>query len=132
MKTSGEQKIKVLIIDNHEAVRRALRIRLSVSPKLDVVGAVANPEAAVSLIADQQPAVILLGLQKTSDEDLYLIAKAVYEMSQYSADVIVLVPYADAVEREMLLQAGASSYLLKHINSPKLIHEIEHLTLYGT
>ena len=129
MKANGEQKIKVLIIDSHEAVRRALHFRLSVSPKLDVVGAVASPEAAAPLIQDQQPAVILLGLQKASDDDLYLMAKAVYEMSQYSADVIVLVPYADTVEREMLLQAGASSYLLKHINSPKLIREIERVTV---
>ncbi len=131
MNASGEQKIKVLIIDNHEAVRRALRTRLSVSPKLDVVGAVANPEAATALIQEQYPAVILLGLQKASDDDLYPMAQAVYKMSQNSTDVIVLAPYVDAVEREMFLQAGARSYLLKHINSPKLIREIERVAIHA-
>lgn len=128
MNANGEQLIKVLIVDSHEAVRRALRIRLSVSPKLEVVGAVADPQSATAIIQTQHPAVILLGLQKSSDEDLYHTARAVFEMSQNAAEVIVLAPYADAVEREMLLQAGASSYLLKHINSPKLIREIERVT----
>ncbi len=125
MNANGEYKIKVLIIDRHQAVRRALRLRLNVPNHLEVIGAVADPVSARPFIIAHKPDVILLGLQNGSDEDLFRTAMAVHELAQETAVIIVLAPYVDTVERDMLLQAGASRYLLKHINSPKLIHEIE-------
>lgn len=131
MSVNGEATIKVLIIDPHEAVRRALRIRLNVPRHLQVVGAVADPAAAVPYLLQEKPDVILLGLQNGSDEKLLQTALAVRELAKDTAVVIVLAPYADAIEREMLMQAGAKRYLLKHINSPQLIHEIESVTARG-
>lgn len=124
---TGENKvqIRVLIIDGHEAVRRALRVRLSVPTHLEVIGVSPTPDAAAEQIKLRRPDVILLGLHAGSDEELARMAKAVYDMSHQAAVVIVLVPYADAVERELLMNAGAKRYLLKHINSDQLIHEIE-------
>jgi DNA-binding NarL/FixJ family response regulator len=72
-----------------------------------------------------QPDVVIFGLQNGSDEDLFQTAIAVRDMVKETPIVIVLAPYVDTVERELLLQAGAKRYLLKHINSMKLIHEIE-------
>ena len=125
MTVNGEAKIKVLIIDKHEAVRRALRIRLDASRNLEVVAAVDDPVAAVPFVLDCQPDVILLGLQNGGDEDLMETAVAVHKLAGGESVVIILTPYADVVEREVLLDAGAKRYLLKHINSPKLIREIE-------
>lgn len=123
--TGTSSKISILIIEQHEAVRHALRVRLGVSAHLDVIEAVPNPETAQHLIQAHRPNVILLGLQKGTDEDLFRLSVAVRQMVQNMSDVIVLAPYADEVEREVLLRAGAKRYLLKQINSPKLIREIE-------
>ncbi len=120
-----ESKIRILIIDKHEAVRRALRIRLSVPSHLEVVGTGSDLDNAKIQIPALQPDVVILGLQNTSNDDLFQTALAVREMVNGSAVVIALAPYIDAVERELLLQAGAKRYLLKHINSKKLIREIE-------
>jgi len=120
-----ESRIRVLIIDRHEAVRRALRIRLSVPNQLDVVGVAVDPDEALAQMGSSKPDVIILGLQNGSDEDLFQTAFAVKNMVKEATVVIALAPYADAVERELLLQAGAKRYLLKHINSMKLIREIE-------
>jgi DNA-binding NarL/FixJ family response regulator len=120
-----ENRIKILIIDRHEAVRRALRIRLSAPAHLDVVGVAADPVEALDRISSSAPDVIIFGLQNGSDEDLYQTAIAVRDMVKESPIVIILAPYVDTVERELLLQAGAKRYLLKHINSMNLIHEIE-------
>lgn len=129
--TGTSSKIKILIIEQHEAVRHALRMRLGVSARLDVIEAVPNPETAQKLIQTYKPNVILLGLQKSSDEDLFRLSLAVRQMVQNMSDVIVLAPYADEVEREVLLRAGAKRYLLKQINSPKLIREIESVADFG-
>jgi DNA-binding NarL/FixJ family response regulator len=123
---SGQQvQIRVFIIDRHEAVRRALRVRLSVPQQFEIVGASPNTDAAAKQIQKKQPDVILLGLHTASDEELAHTVNAVQEMASMAAIVIVLAPYADAVERELLMKAGAKRYLLKHIDSDQLIREIE-------
>jgi len=120
-----ETKIKILIVDRHEAVRRALRIRLSASLQLEVIGAASDPDEALANLGTDRPDVIIFGLQNGSDEDLFQTAIAVRNMVKEIPTVIVLAPYVDSVERDLLLQAGAKRYLLKHINSTNLIHEIE-------
>ena len=52
-------------------------------------------------------------------------------MVRCPAAVIVLAPYADEVERLLLQQVGVSCYLLKHIDSGRLIHEIEMAAQHG-
>jgi len=118
-------RIRILIIDRHEAVRRALSIRLGAHNQLEVVGVATGPDEALARMAFLKPDVIILGLQNGSDDDLIQTVFAVRDMVADTAVVIILAPYADAVERELLLQAGAKRYLLKHINSQKLIQEIE-------
>jgi DNA-binding NarL/FixJ family response regulator len=122
---NSDAPIRILIVDRHEAVRRALSIRLNVPNHLEVVGVVESPAAAAEHVETGRPDVILLGLHSATDQELFGVANAVREMSCASAVVIVLAPYADAVEREVLLDAGAKRYLLKHINSNQLIREIE-------
>ena len=120
-------KIRVFIIDGHEAVRRALRVRLSVPKQFEVVGVSPNPDAAANQIRRKRPDVILFGLHTSSDEELANMVRGVHEMVNMAAVVIVLAPYADAVERELMINAGAKRYLLKHINSDQLICEIESI-----
>ena len=124
---SGKQlaQIRVFIIDAHEAVRRALRVRLSVPKQFEVVGVSPNPDAAANQIQSKRPDVILFGLHTSSDEELAKVVRAVQELANRAAVVIVLAPYVDALERELLINAGAKRYLLKHINSDQMIREIE-------
>ena len=124
--SNGEvSRIRVLIINRHKAVRRALSIRLGVHNQLNVVGATADANQALAQMTLFRPDVIILGLQNGSDDELIQTVLAVRDMVARTAVVIILAPYVDAVERELLLQAGAKRYLLKHINSQQLIQEIE-------
>lgn len=139
--TSGlnAAKIKIVIVEKHAAVRRALRKRLSATPHLDVIGAVMEPEAALAFLnppgapdnCDGAPDVILLGLQNGPDEELFHTLDIVQQLVRCPAAVIVLAPYADEVERLLLQQAGVSCYLLKHIDSARLIQEIELAAQHG-
>jgi len=122
---NSERHIRVFVVDRHDAVRRALSMRLNAPENFDVVGDVADPLAASSQIDIAKPDVVVLGLHRSSDEEFAKTVHAVYEMANNTAIVIVLVPFADAIERELLLDAGAKRYLLKQIDSNQLIHEIE-------
>jgi DNA-binding NarL/FixJ family response regulator len=129
----GAARIKILIVEKHSAVRRALRKRLTATPDLDVIAAVNEPAAALPYLnasgapggCINAPDVILLGLQSGPDEELFDTLDIVKQMVRCPAAVIVLAPYADEGERLLLQQAGVQSYLLKYIDSYRLIQEIE-------
>ncbi|HMT20586.1 MAG TPA: hypothetical protein PKE20_04965 [Promineifilum sp.] len=130
-------RIQIIIVEQHAAVRRALRKRLSATPQLDVIAAVSEPAEALAYLSSPAArgsvcasTVVLLGLQNGSDEELFRILDIVEQMAR-SAAVIVLAPYADEVERLLLQQAGASNYLLKYIDSDRLILEIEAASHHG-
>jgi DNA-binding NarL/FixJ family response regulator len=119
------RKFRLLIIEEHKAVRQALQTRLRASPTIDVVDAIAR-------LADDHlnghhphPDIALLSVQRGNDRQLARTLDLVKRLVRTGTAVIVLTSYADEIERELLLQAGASRYLLKDVNTPQLIAEIE-------
>jgi DNA-binding NarL/FixJ family response regulator len=54
--------IRVLIVDDHELVRAALRERLQREPKLEVVGEAATAEEAVDEVARLRPDIVLMDI----------------------------------------------------------------------
>jgi DNA-binding NarL/FixJ family response regulator len=118
------KKIRLLIIDEHRAVRRALGVRLRSSAEIDVLAAAVNASEGHNFIKDELPSAVLFGLKSTRGRELDSTISAVAELAGKGLPVIVLASYSDDIERELLLQAGASRYLLKDINSTQLIDEI--------
>lgn len=116
-------KVRLLIIDEHKAVRQALATRLKSTPSIDVV-ATAHDIDAPGLTLEAYSDVTLLGLKSSSDMNLDVTIGIVERLTEAGTAVIILTPYADAIERELVLHAGAYRYLLKDINSPQLISEI--------
>lgn len=133
-------RIRVVIVEKHPAVRRALRKRLDATSQLDVIATFQDPNEALSFLnCDGVPSecrtaadVILLGLQNETDEELYKTLNAIRTMVNSPAAVIVLAPFADEVERLLMKQAGVSSYLLKYIDSRQLILEIEAVSNHNS
>lgn len=116
-------KVRLLIIDEHEAVRNALARRLNSTPSIEVVAATSDMNA-IGNMAFQHSDVALLGLKSRSDFDFDVTIEMVTQLTQQGTAVIILTSYADDIERELVLHAGAYRYLLKNINSPQLISEI--------
>ena len=116
-------KVRLLIIDEHEAVRRALATRLGSTASIEVV-ATAQDIHAPELSHSGNSDVALLGLKSSSGVDLDMTIGTVERLTRSGTAVIILTSYADAIERELVLHAGAYRYLLKNINSPQLISEI--------
>ncbi|MBK9055375.1 MAG: response regulator [Chloroflexi bacterium] len=118
------EKIRVLIIDEHPAVRRALKTLLDSSPEIAVMAVVDGIVEGEKLAQLIQPDVILLGLKSHVDNAAASFSQAVSRINKLGSAILILSPYPDDVEQEMFYQAGASDYLLKDINSPQLIASI--------
>lgn len=119
------KKIRLLIIDQHRAVRSALEVRLRSSDEIDVVAAAQSYGEGYGCMEPHPPDVVLFGLKSSRSRELDSTIHAVSELTRRSIPVIVLASYADDIERELLFHAGASRYLLKDINSSQLIQEIK-------
>lgn len=125
VRKSNMNPIKLQIMDEHPAVRQALEVRLRSSAHLNIVAVDDNLTAALQHTRELAPDIILLGLKSTRKLSPYLLAEVVKQLVAAHVGVIVLTSYEDVVEREVLLQAGANRYLLKNINSSRLIAELE-------
>ncbi|MCA9995494.1 MAG: response regulator transcription factor [Anaerolineales bacterium] len=117
--------LNLLIIESHTAVRQALVTRLQSAKGIEQIGAVATIAEALGYVKLQKPDVVLLGLRHPLNEELKCVVMQVRQLVNTGVHVLVLASYADEVEREALLQAGAQQYLLKTIDTPHLIQSID-------
>lgn len=119
------KKIRVMIIDEHPAVCRALTLRLDAVASVDVIGSVCDFEEGLACSQALRPDVILIEIKGKCDD----MARSLRAISRLVADrpagIIVLTSYLDEAERDHALKAGAVSYLLKDIDTERLVTEIE-------
>ena len=99
-------KVRLLIIDEHDGVREALATRLSSTPSIEVV-AIAQDIQAPELSDIEYSDVALLGLKRSNDVDLDVMIGIVESLTQAGTAVIILTSFADDIERELVLHAGA-------------------------
>lgn len=119
------EKIRVLIIDEHPAVCQALAARLRAVPSIEVVGALSAFPETLESVGNAQADVVLLDLLDKSSGRLEAGAAILRLLAGNRAGVIVLTSYIDEIERTCIMQAGARRYLLKDIDTLRLITEIE-------
>lgn len=117
--------IKVLIVDEHLAVRQALAARLRAFSHIEVVATAQDFREGLECARTTRPDVILLELKGASSLQPDPVGELKGALADHRAGIIVLTSYADDDEREAALSAGACRYLLKHIDSTRLLNEIE-------
>lgn len=115
--------IHVLIVDEHEQVRRALEAWLRGADDLQVVKSTGRYAQAVEDARVLTPEVVLL---ETKCPDGLLTLKALRAAAPQAA-VIVLTSYSDSREEEAVFTLGASAYLLKTLDSQSLLHTIRQV-----
>jgi DNA-binding NarL/FixJ family response regulator len=118
-------KTKLLIIDDRETVRQALEARLSHAPEIELVGSTGSSEQGVQAALELKPDIVLLEIKMADGKGLDTCRQIT--QTNPSTAVIILTSYVDEDERQAAFQAGASSYVLKDIDSQRLISAIETL-----
>ena len=103
--------IRVMIVDDHQMVREGLKVLLSTSDGIVVVGEAANGAEAVAQCAAILPDVVLMDVMMPVMDGTE--ATALITASCPGVQVIALTSFVDQEYVEKAIDAGAISYLLK-------------------
>jgi DNA-binding NarL/FixJ family response regulator len=106
-----DQALRVVIADDQASVREGLVLLLGGLPGIDVVGAAADGEQALELVAEHQPDAILLDLHMPVLDGIGATRRLVAEHPGVA--IVVLTTYVDDTSVLEALRAGARSYLTK-------------------
>jgi two-component system, NarL family, response regulator LiaR len=111
-RTSSEQPIRVLLVDDHAIVRKGLRALIDREEGIEVVGEAEDGERAVLLADRLRPDVILMDLEMPGVGGI----EAAQRISAAHPDAKIVVLTSHAAEEDVFpaLKAGALGYLLKH------------------
>ncbi len=119
---SEVKPIRVMIVDEHDMVRRGLIAFLKVKSDLELVAEARNGEEAIQICEQVQPDVILMDL-KMPVMDGVTATKIIRERWP-GVQVIALTSFQEKELVQEVLQAGAISYLLKNVTVDELAEAI--------
>jgi len=116
-------RIRVVLVDDHEVVRRGLRAYLEAVEDFEVLGEAANGEEAVRLAAEHAPDVMLMDLLMPGMDGVEATrqVKAVSPRTQ----IVVLTSYHQDEHIFPALRAGALSYVLKDVSMAELADTLQ-------
>lgn len=109
---NGHKKIKVLIVDDSQSIRRSLTMILEEDPRISVIGTAADPYEAAKQIAVVVPDVITLDLEMPRMNGLTFLKKL---MNQHPIPVVIVSSFT-AGRRELGIRAlalGAAGIVTK-------------------
>lgn len=119
----GVNRLRLLLVDDHEVVRLGLITLLDDVPWVDVVAEAGTADEALSAVEEHQPDVIVMDIRLPGESGL----EACREITRRWPEkrVIVLTSYADDELIFRAREANACSYVLKQVGNRALIEALE-------
>ncbi|AST96413.1 MULTISPECIES: response regulator [Shouchella] len=114
--------IQVLIVDDHETVRMGVSAFLSTQEDLHVAGEAANGEEGVKLALQLKPDVILMDLVMDGMDGIEATKQIKANWPQ--AKIVVVTSFVDSDKLRPVLEAGATSYVLKTSSAMQIAEAI--------
>lgn len=116
------ERIRILVVEDHNVVRQGLVALLKTTDDLEVVGEAADGIEAIAEFRRHHPAITLIDLRLPKLSGVDTIVRIRREAPH--ARFIVLTTYDGDEDIYRAIQAGAKAYLLKGMTSDELISAI--------
>ncbi|MFR9727511.1 response regulator [Streptomyces sp. MS19] len=110
--------IRVLVVDDHQVVRRGLRTFLEIQDDIEVVGEAADGPAAVACAEELRPDVVLMDVKMPGGDGIEALRR-LRELDN-PARVLVVTSFAEQRTVVPALRAGAAGYVQKDIDPDAL------------
>ncbi len=113
---------RIVIVDDHQIVRAGLVQLLETEPDFEIVATAGNGEAALELVANFVPDLVLMDLSMPLLDGVSATRKV--KQSHPEVRVVVLSSYGDEDHVVRALEAGADGYILKHSEPDELVRAV--------
>jgi DNA-binding NarL/FixJ family response regulator len=120
-----KRRSRVLIVDDHPAVREALALRIGRQRDLEVCGEAADLSEALRVLADTQPDVAVVDISLKASNGIDLIKR----IKDRNARVRILVwsMHSESLYAERALRAGALGYINKDQATGRIVEAIRQV-----
>ncbi len=122
MDDEAQRPLRVLLVDDHEVVRRGLRALLEAQNGIEVVGEVDTAADVVRQVGFNAPDVVVMDVRLPDGSGV----EATRRVRRRFPDVAVLILSSFADEEALMssIEAGASGYLLKRIDTEAIVDAV--------
>lgn len=114
--------VKILIVDDHPSVREGLALRISLHSDLAVCGEADTEDAALAMVKQTDPDLVLVDISLKSGHGIELI-KRIRSLDP-AIKMLVISGFQESLYAERALRAGALGYLNKQESNEKMIDAI--------
>jgi len=119
------QKIRTILVDDHEVVRKGLRAMLEAQDDIEVVAEAATAAEAVSKAKAIRPDVVVMDV-RLPDESGVIACRDIRSALPATA-VLMLTSFSDDQALFDSIMAGAAGYVLKQIKGGELVDGIRRI-----
>jgi DNA-binding NarL/FixJ family response regulator len=117
-----QAKARVLLVDDHEILRVALKGLLENDADLEVCGEAADAEEAYRQIVEERPDIVIVDVALKSGNGIDLVKRI--KAKDPSIRLLVLSMYDSRLFAERALRAGASGYVNKQQPSEDIVEAV--------
>ena len=120
---AGNQRIRVLLVDDHTLLRQALRVMLEGQDGLEIVGEATNGRDAVEATDRLRPDVVLMDMVMPGLNGIEATRQIVKRVP--GCRVLILTAYLEDERLLQSLRAGASGYVVKNSELDELVLAVQ-------
>src|SRR5687767_10681466 len=106
-----EQKLRILIAEDHQIVREGIRLLVNSQDDMEVVGEADNGELAIKLALSLLPDLILMDISMPTMNGLQATKKLRAQLPRVK--ILTLTRHTDDGYLKQIISAGANGYVLK-------------------
>lgn len=125
----GRDDIRVVIVDDHDLIRTALRALLSSESDIEVCGDASEGAAGATLVLELRPDVVLMDLAMPGVGGIEATRRIVMDWPH--ARVVVLTALAEPRLVRDALRAGARGYVLKDADPGTVVSAVRETARGG-
>lgn len=114
----ADKIIRVLLVDDHQVVRRGLRTFLEIQDDIEVVGEAADGAEGVARTEELRPDVVLMDIKMPGTDGIEALRRL--RELENPAKVLIVTSFTEQRTVVPALRAGASGYVYKDVDPDAL------------
>jgi NarL family two-component system response regulator LiaR len=120
-----EMPIRILIVDDHDILRKGLSYLFGAQPDILVIGEAANGVEAIHQAVALNPDVILMDLEMPGKDGVEAAREILHQNPR--SRILVLTSFSDNRRISAIIQAGALGYITKTSSPEELLRAIRQI-----